>query len=106
MGWIEKLQSRWNLGSARQVVLVLLVFALTGTTVAVVKEPVSGFIGLGQMNKLLSTIIYLIVVLPLYQVLLLVYAFVFGQFRFFWEFEKKTARRIVSVFTGNKKSPE
>ena len=103
MGWIEKLQSRWNLGSARQVVLVLLVFALTGTTVAVVKEPVSGFIGLGQMNKLLSTIIYLIVVLPLYQVLLLVYAFVFGQFRFFWEFEKRMFQRMGRLFRKTKK---
>jgi len=38
----------------------------------------------------------------LYQILLLVYGFIFGQFRFFWEKEKKLVKRIGTVFTRKK----
>jgi hypothetical protein len=34
-------------------------------------------------------VLYLLVIFPLYQVLLLVYGALFGQFRFFWKKEKQ-----------------
>jgi len=44
-----------------------------------------------------------LLVLPLYQIFLLVYGFIFGQFTFFWEKEKQFIRRIGRLFSGKAK---
>jgi len=41
---------------------------------------------------------YLLTVLPLYQIVLLAYGFLFGQFRFFWAFEKRMFVNIKKLF--------
>jgi hypothetical protein len=46
----------------------------------------------------IKTIAYILFVFPAYQVLLLTYGFILGQFSFFWEKEKKMARWVVSKF--------
>ena len=40
MSWTEKLKARWALKSTYQVIMVLIVFALTGTSVLFLKEPI------------------------------------------------------------------
>lgn len=92
--WVIRLQERWKLKSAWQVVLVLLAFACTGTTVLFIKKPLLDFLGISGQEGWIGTLLYLLAVLPLYNVLLLIYGAIFGQFRFFWEFEKKTFKRM------------
>ncbi len=41
-----------------------------------------------------ASIAYYILILPIYNVFLLVYGFLFGQLRFFWDFEKRFFNRI------------
>jgi hypothetical protein len=97
--FLEKLKQKWGLKNLLQVVLVLLVFALTGTTIVLIKPYIFEFLNISRGNTtLLQNILYLILVLPLYQVLLLMYGFLFGQFNFFFEKEKQFIRRI----TGKK----
>lgn len=91
--WIEKLKQRWKVNSVWQVVIILVVFACTGFTVLFLKRPILNFLGQGS-DKTLVTILYYIFILPIYNVLLLGYGFIFGQFRFFWEFEKRMFGRI------------
>jgi hypothetical protein len=45
-------------------------------------------------TPLLFSILYYILILPLYNVVLLVYGALFGQFTFFWAFEKRFLNRI------------
>ena len=90
-GWIEKLQKRWNV-SATQVILILIVFACTGFTVMFLKRPLLGL--LGANDNTWATVAYYILILPLYNLILLVYGFVFGQFQFFLDFEKRFFSRI------------
>jgi hypothetical protein len=98
--FLQKLQSKWNLKSLRQVVLVLIVFALTGFTILFIKKPIFDFLGINmESGGFWKTVLYLLLVLPLYQIILLMWGFVFGQFDFFWEKEKQFLRRI----TGRKK---
>ncbi|MBX2946619.1 MAG: prolipoprotein diacylglyceryl transferase [Cyclobacteriaceae bacterium] len=97
--WIEKLKSRWNLKSTGQVVLVLIVFACTGTTVLLIKRPLFAYWFPDGEKPLWASLTYFILILPVYNVFLLFYGFVFGQFKFFWEFEKKFFKRI---FPGRK----
>src|SRR5690606_3870435 len=87
--WLQKLQDRWKLKSLFQVIMVLWVFACTGFSVLFLKKPLFSLLGIENLDGWLFYVLYLILVLPLYQVLLLFYGFIFGQFNFFWEYEKK-----------------
>lgn len=93
--WIEKLKAKWKLKSAVQVVLVLVTFICTGTSVLFIKKPFQQLVGIDQLQGWVKTVIYLVAILPIYNVLLLMYGFIFGQFKFFWEFEKRMFRRIM-----------
>lgn len=97
-GWLSKLQDRWGLKSLFQVVVVLFVFACTGTTILLIKNPVLSLIDPSFKDSILFNILYLVFILPVYNVFLLIYGFIFGQFQFFWEFEKRFFRRM----TGKK----
>lgn len=102
VSWVKKLQTKWGLKNALQVFLVLIVFSCTGTTVLFLKQPIFELVGLSEMEGWKKTVLYLILIFPLYQVLLLAYAFVFGQFKFFWAFEKRTLGRIFKLFRRKK----
>lgn len=102
--WTERLRERWDLKNARQVIIVLLVFACTGFTVLFIKKPILQFFAGEAGDSTQASIIYYILILPLYNVLLLFYGFIFGQLTFFWAFEKRFFRRIVSIFTSKNKS--
>lgn len=100
-GFLKRLQTKWKLESLFQVVLVLIVFACTGFTILFIKNPILDFFGV-EKGGFVNTILYLLLVLPLYQIFLLIYGFIFGQFQFFWEKEKQIFRRIGSLFTKKK----
>ena len=93
--WLTRLQTRWKLDSLWQVVVVLWVFACTGFTVLYIKKPVFWLLGVSdQTSTFWRTIIYVLTILPAYQIILLTYGFIFGQFKFFWAFEKKMLTRL------------
>ncbi|MCH6235965.1 DUF6787 family protein [Cognataquiflexum rubidum] len=94
--FLTRLQTKWKLNSLLQVVLILIVFALTGFTILLIKKPIFDFLGVSmERGGFWKTVLYLLLVLPLYQVILLMWGFVFGQFSFFWEKEKQFIRRII-----------
>jgi hypothetical protein len=100
--WADKLKKRWNLKSGFQLFMVLLVFACTGFSVLFIKKPLFDLLGISGTSGWLYTILYLLAILPMYQALLLFYGFIFGQFKFFWQYEKRTFRRLF----GKKKSQD
>lgn len=96
--WIERLRKRWNLTNTFQVIIVLVVFACTGFTIFFIKKPLLEFLAGSKGDTLIASILYYVLILPLYNLLLLAYGFLFGQFSFFWEFEKRLFKRIFSKF--------
>lgn len=92
--WVERLQKRWDLKNGWQVLVVLIVFACTGFTVMFLKRPLFRWMQADPEYNTLFSVIYYLLILPVYNIILLFYGFIFGQFRFFWEFEKKMFRRI------------
>ena len=94
MNWLEKLKKRWNLQSGLQVVVVLIVFACTGFTILFIKKPLLTWLAGDEGNSTLASVLYYIFILPLYNVILLIYGFIFGQFKFFWAFEKRFMERF------------
>ena len=98
MSWVEKLKSRWGLTSVWQVILVLVVFSCTGFSVLLIKQPLIDFLFGDAEHEWWMTTIYYLLILPMYNVMLLGYGCIFGQFQFFWNYEKKTVRRIGKLF--------
>ncbi|GAB2497672.1 DUF6787 family protein [Algoriphagus taiwanensis] len=100
--FLQRLQTKWKLESIFQVVMVLVVFACTGFTILFIKNPILDFFGVerGGGQGFLNTVLYLLLVLPLYQIILLIYGFIFGQFKFFWGKEKQIFRRIGKLFSN------
>jgi hypothetical protein len=93
MSWIDKLQTRWKVKSAFQVIIILIVFACTGFTVMFLKPVITHFLFSGGRTTWFS-ILYWVLIFPVYNLFLLFYGFIFGQSKFFWEFEKKFFNRM------------
>ena len=99
-GWMQRLAQRWGVKPSR-VLVILLVFACTGFTVMFLKRPlVSWASGTDADPSPLFSIVYYVLILPLYNLLLLGYGALFGQFNFFWSFEKRFFARL---FGGRRK---
>lgn len=98
MSWFDRLQSRWKLKSGMQVVIVLIVFACTGFTVLFIKRPLFEYWFPGGDKPVWASALYWILIFPVYNLILLFYGFVFGQFQFFWEFEKRFFNRMIKNF--------
>jgi hypothetical protein len=94
MGLLNSLQQRWNLKNIRQVIVILVVFACTGFTILFLKKPLVSLISSNEEHQTILTILYYIFILPIYNVVLLLYGFLFGEFKFFWSFEKKMWYRM------------
>lgn len=93
---MEKLKKRWGINSNLQIAVIFLVFAVTGSTAAKLAEPITEMVGLGRETT--SAWVYwaarILLIFPIYQVLLVFFGWVFGQFQFFWNFEKKMLNRL------------
>lgn len=100
--WTERLRERWKLKSIWEVIIVLIVFACTGFTVLYIKRPLLHLLAGDSASSLSATIIYYILILPVYNIILLLYGFILGQFSFFWEFEKRFFKRIAGWMTKRK----
>ncbi|MCB0444029.1 MAG: diacylglyceryl transferase [Flavobacterium sp.] len=92
---MKKLKSRWGVKSNFQLSIIFIVFAITGSVSAYLSKPFTNYIGLTNENLgWLYLPIRLIAIFPIYQVLLVLFGFLFGQFAFFWTFEKKMLRSM------------
>jgi hypothetical protein len=101
MSWIDRLQKRWKVESLLQVVIILVVFACTGFTVLFLKRPLFNYLYEGADIPWWASVVYYVFILPIYNVILLFYGFIFGQFRFFWNFERRLFARLFSKAAGD-----
>lgn len=92
---MEKLKKRWGITSNIQLTIIFIVFAITGTASAWLSKPFCFWLGITKEDLgLWFTPVRLLLIFPIYQVLLVLIGFVFGQFKFFWAFEKKMLRSM------------
>lgn len=83
MSIFERMKVRWGVGPVG-IVAILVAFALAGMTTLRLKAPVMGLLLPETIPGWLQWVIYLIIMLPIYQLLLLGYGTLLGQFDFFW----------------------
>jgi hypothetical protein len=99
---MEKLKKRWGISSTGQILLIILVFGITGSSSLFVARPILEFLGVTRLNfspdffwgGLFYYALRILMIFPVYQVLLVSYGWLFGQFNFFWNFEKNMLSRL------------
>ncbi|RMZ50549.1 hypothetical protein EB822_07675 [Flavobacteriaceae bacterium PRS1] len=91
-----KLEKKWVLTYKWEMIRVFIVFSITGTASIFVGRPIIRLIGITKenLNPVIYWILYIIIGLIFYQILLVCIGWLFGQFQFFWNFEKKMLRRF------------
>jgi len=93
---MQKLKKRWGIETNTQLVIIFVVFAITGSSAAKLASPLTDFLGI--THERFSPFVYwfarIFLIFPIYQVLLVLFGFIFGQYNFFWNFEKKMLSRM------------
>ena len=92
---MERLKAKWGIDSNWRLFIIFLVFALTGTTAAKFAGPLTQFIG---VSKDISPFIYwpirIIIILPIYKIILIIFGWLFGEYDFFKQFVLKMLRHL------------
>jgi len=94
--WLDNLKYKWIIKSNYDIILILIVFSVTGSIAVWIAKPLLDFVGLDK--NILSPWVFwplrISIIFPIYQVLIVVIGALFGQFKFFWNFEKKMLVRL------------
>lgn len=101
----NRLKKKWNIQSNWQIFVILLVFALTGTSSIYITKPALSWFGItvnNFSNPIIYQIIKIVLVLVAYQFLLLFWGTVLGQHAFFYNFLKRFLSRLGFLFLFKK----
>ena len=92
----KKLENKWKVTHKWEMIAIFIVFAITGSVSAKLAEPLTHWVGIEKETS--SAWVYwpvrILIILPIYQVILVIVGWVFGQFQFFWGFSKKMLVRM------------
>ena len=93
---MHKLMSVFKAESPGQLLVIFIVFAVTGSLAVYAAEPVLEFFGINSetLPLWIFWILRILVIFPIYQCLLIIIGTMAGEFKYFREFEKKFLRRI------------
>jgi TctA family transporter len=89
---LEKLKRHWKV-SGTQLLLILCVFAITGTLTAYISKQITSWLEVEKYSALFWALKIGVLIFG-YQVIILLVSIPFGQFPFFWNYEKKILRRM------------
>lgn len=92
----KKFEKRWGLTYKWEMIRVFIVFAITGTSSLYIGKPIIKLIGINKenLNPFLYWLLFIFVSLLFYQIFLVFFGWLFGQFYFFWNIVKKMLIRI------------
>ena len=86
----SKLIKIFKVKNLNQLIVIFIVFGITGSlSVVLGKYVLINVFGESFLNNDYYWLLRLILIFPIYQVLLIIVGALFGQFRYFWEIEKK-----------------
>ena len=81
----------WFDDSPVDIIIGFLVFAISGSLSVYVSEPFLNFLNYKQYvsNKIFQVFLRILIIFPIYQIILLAIGTLFGEFKYFWNFEKR-----------------
>ena len=93
---IEKLVNKFKANSIRHLFIIFIIFALSGSGSLFISSPILIVLGLDKLITFYPLYIFvrIILIIPIYQFILILIASLFGEFDYFWKFEKKFLQRL------------
>lgn len=90
---MNKLKKRWGIQSNRQLIIIFIVFGITGTLASQLAKPLTLLLGISP-DYWLFWPLRILLIIPIYQLILIAVGWIFGEFEFFKNFAKKMFRRF------------
>ena len=93
---IQNLINKFNAKSKMHLLIIFIVFGLSGSFSLWISSPILAALDLKDLldNYPLYILFRVLIIIPIYQLILIVIATLFGEFEYFWKFEKKILKRI------------
>ena len=82
--------------SLNHLILIFIIFGISGSLTLILSEPIVNFIKINEIieNKFILLIFRIIIIFPLYQIILILIATIFGEFNYFLTFEKSMFKKL------------
>ena len=93
---IQNLIKKFNAKSKVHLLVIFFVFGLSGSFSLWISSPIMAALDLKNILNNYPIYIFLrvLIIIPIYQLILIVIASIFGEFQYFWKFEKQILKRI------------
>lgn len=93
---LNKLIKKFNAKSNKHLLIIFIIFALSGSGSLFISSPILSAINLDDLITFypLYVLARIIIIIPIYQLMLIIIATIFGEFNYFWKFEKKFLQRL------------
>ncbi len=97
--WIDRLKVKWGITSTWQVIAILLTFSLAGLSITRIRPIVWLLFGFTEETSMwIKVPTYILMIFPTYQVMLMIFGTLLGQFKFFWAKEKAMLKFFGRLF--------
>ncbi len=99
MNWVERIKTKWEIKTDRDFWLIMLAYSLAGMTILPVKKIIFHLVGVTDHTPFWKVVlVYIPLVPPAYQVGLIFFGTLLGQFPFVWGQAKKRGRFLMRPF--------
>lgn len=91
-------REKWGIETFWDFLMINIVFALAGMMIVFERKPLFEFLGIHAETALwIKILVYIPLVVPLYQLNLIIFGTLLGQFDFFWNKQKQIGRRFLKL---------
>ena len=82
--------------SLNHLILIFIIFGISGSLTLILSEPIINFIKINEIieNTFILLFLRIIIIFPLYQLVLISIATIFGEFNYFLSFERSMLKKL------------
>ena len=82
--------------SLNHLILIFIIFGISGSLTLILSEPIINFIKINEIveNTFILLFLRIIIIFPLYQLVLILIATIFGEFNYFLPFERDMLKKL------------
>ena len=93
---IIKFIKYFNFKSLNHLILIFIIFGISGSLTLILSEPIINFIKINEIveNTFILLFLRIIIIFPLYQLVLISIATIFGEFNYFLSFERSMLKKL------------
>ena len=94
---INKLIKNFNARSFGHLIIIFIIFAISGSLTLILSEPIINLINVNYhvKNSFILLFLRILIIFPLYQIILIFIALIFGEFSYFYDFEKNMFKKLI-----------